>query len=63
MDNFFNNFNIPSNLFGSNNKNFCDLDLNKLLVILLLLTNQLNIEAIHVYRNNFIVSLGTFDEN
>lgn len=63
MDNFFNNFNIPSNLFGSNNNNFCDLDLNKLLVILLLLTNQLNIEAIHVYRNNFVVSLGTFDEN
>lgn len=39
-----------------------DLDVNKLLVILLLLTNKLNIEAIHVYRNNFIISLGTFTE-
>ena len=34
-----------------------DLDVNKLLVILLLLTNKLNIEAIHVYRNNFIIWL------
>ncbi len=57
-----------NNLFGSfsnslNNCNFDNLDINKILVILLLLTDQLNIEAIHVYRNNFIVSLGTFSED
>lgn len=63
MNNFFNNFNIPSNFLGTSNNNFGDLDLNKLLVILLLLTNQLNIEAIHIYKNNFVVSLGTFDED
>lgn len=40
-----------------------NLDINKLLIILLLLTDKLNIEAIHVYRNNFIVSLGTFIED
>ncbi|MNI60336.1 hypothetical protein D3C73_1155390 [compost metagenome] len=42
------------------NCNINDLDINKLLVILLLLTDQLQIEAVHVYRNNFVVSLGTF---
>lgn len=57
-----------NNLFGCfsnslNNCNFDNLDINKILVILLLLTDQLNIEAIHVYRNNFIVSLGTFSED
>ncbi len=41
---------------------FGDLDINKLLVILLLLTGKLDIEAIHVYKNNFIVSLGTFND-
>lgn len=56
-----------NNLFGSfsssfNNLNCDNLDINKLLVILLLLTDKLNIEAIHIYRNNFIVSLGTFTE-
>ena len=57
------------NFFGNNkcsdilkNCNLNDIDINKLLVILLLLTGQLEIEAIHVYRNNFIVSLGTFSE-
>lgn len=59
MGNFFNN--IPNNFF--NNCNLGDLDINKILVILLLLTGQLDIEAIHVYRNNFIVSLGTFEDN
>lgn len=39
-----------------------NLDINKLLVILLLLTDKLNIEAIHVYKNNFVISLGTFVE-
>ena len=57
-----------NNLFGSFSNSFnnldCDnLDINKLLVILLLLTDKLNIEAIHIYRNNFIVSLGTFTED
>ena len=37
-----------------------DLDINKLLVIILLLTGKLDIEAVHVYRYNFIVSLATF---
>lgn len=45
-----------------NNCNFGNLDINKLLIILLLLTDQLNIEAIHVYRNNYVISLGTFTE-
>ncbi len=48
---------------GINNCNFDNLDINKLLVILLLLTDKLNIEAIHVYKNNFVVSLGTFTED
>ncbi len=57
------------NFFGNNSNNFLkncnlgDLDINKILVIILLLTDQLNIEAIHVYRNNFIVSLGTFNDD
>lgn len=55
-----------NNFFGNNTNDFLkncnlgDLDINKILVIILLLTDQLTIEAIHVYRNNFIVSLGTF---
>lgn len=56
MNNFFGN--LPSNIFDNCNIN--DLDINKLLVILLLLTDQLQIEAIHVYKNNFVISLGTF---
>lgn len=58
-----------NNLFGNssnsilNNCNFNDLDINKLLIIILLLTDKLNIEAIHVYRNNFVVSLGTFTDD
>lgn len=46
-----------------NNCNLGDLDINKLLVILLIITGKLEIEAIHVYKNDFIVSLGTFTEN
>ena len=56
MNNLFDNF--SGSFF--NNCNFNDLDINKILVILLLLTDKLDIEAIHVYRNNFVVSLGTF---
>ena len=63
MDNFFNN--LPNNFF--NNKSLgnlnLDLDINKILVILLLLTDKLDIEAIHIYRNNFIISLGTFNDD
>lgn len=66
MNNLFNNFS-SNNFFGNNgifgNSSLGDLDLNKLLVIILLLTDQLNIEAIHVYKDNFVVSLGTFNEN
>ena len=50
--------NFCKNLFSC--CNIDNLDINKILVIILLLTDQLEIEAIHVYRNNFIVSLGTF---
>lgn len=59
MNNLFENF---SNAFNSNNE-LGNLDINKILIILLLLTDKLNIEAIHVYRNNFVVSLGTFIED
>ena len=59
MEKFFVN---NSNNFLKN-CNLGDLDINKILVIILLLTDQLNIEAIHVYRNNFIVSLGTFNDD
>lgn len=57
--------NLFGNLSGSflNNCNLNDLDINKILIILLLLTGKLDIEAIHVYRNNFIVSLGTFPDD
>lgn len=46
-----------------NDCNFGDLDINKLLVIILILTGKLEIEAIHIYKNDFIVSLGTFTQN
>lgn len=45
-----------------NNCSFGDIDINKLLVILLLLTGKLDIEAIHIYKNDFIISLGTFED-
>lgn len=66
MNNLFGNFpnnfqnNLPNNFFC--NFNLGDLDINKILIILLLLTDQLNIEAVHVYKNNFVVSLGTFTQ-
>ena len=59
MNNLFNN--MPNNFLS--NCNIGDLDINKILVIILLLTDKLDIEAIHIYRNNFIVSLGTFNDN
>lgn len=54
---------ILNNCDFLNNCSFNDLDINKLLVILLLLTGRLDIEAIHIYQNDFIISLGTFPNN
>ncbi|MEG1008834.1 MAG: hypothetical protein RSC92_00780 [Clostridia bacterium] len=39
-----------------------NLDINKLLVILLILTGKLNIDSIQILPDNFIVYLGTFKE-
>lgn len=67
MNDFLNNLNLPfidniQNNFSSGSSNNClnDLDLNKLLVILLLLTGNLTVEAITVYPSDFAVTLGTF---
>lgn len=49
-----------NNLFNLNSANSGGADINKLLVILLLLTDKLQVEAIHVYKSNFAVTLGTF---
>ena len=58
MENFLNSF-ITVN---SNNNTFdgLDLDINKILVILLLLTGKIQIESITVYPNDFAITLGTF---
>lgn len=50
------------NIPGLSSLNGCldGLDINKLLVIILLLTGNLQIEAITVYPNDFAVTLGTF---
>ena len=37
------------------------LDINKILVIILLLTGKLKIESITVFPNDFTVTLGTFN--
>lgn len=59
MDNIFSNFNLPG--FNNNDSNICDnLDINKILVILLLLTGKINIESITVFPNDFTITLGTF---
>lgn len=70
MNDFLNNLDLPflnnsNNNFNTNFSNNClnDLDLNKLLVILLLLTGNLTVEAITVYPNDFAVTLGTFRLN
>lgn len=54
VNDFLNNLNL------GNNCNLDGLDINKLLVILLLLTGKLNIESITVFPNDFTVTLGTF---
>lgn len=58
MENFlnsFNNWNLNNNAFDG-----LDLDINKILVILLLLTGKIQIESITVYPNDFAITLGTF---
>ena len=67
MNDFLNNLNLPflndfQRGFGDGLSSNClnDLDLNKLLVILLLLTGNLTIEAITVYPSDFAITLGTF---
>ncbi len=58
MNNFSDCLNVPgfSSLCGC----LEGLDINKILVIVLLLTGNLTIEAITVYPNDFAVTLGTF---
>lgn len=59
MNDFLNNLGL-SNV--NNCSISCDsLDINKLLVILLLLTGKLTIESITVFPNDFAVTLGTFN--
>lgn len=67
MNDFLNGLNLPSldnitSAFSNTSSNNClnDLDLNKLLVILLLLTGNLTVEAITVYPSDFAITLGTF---
>lgn len=54
MDNFLNNLGLN---LGSNNDG---LDINKLILIILILTDRLQIESIAVFPNDFTVTLGTF---
>jgi len=58
MDNFLSNF--DSSIFNNWGINCDNLDINKLLVILLILTGTLKIESITVFPNDFTVTLGTF---
>lgn len=58
MNNFLNN--SDASCFSAINDCLDDLDINKILVIILLLTGNLQIEAITVYPNDFAVTLGTF---
>ncbi len=59
MENFFNNLD-GGNFLNWGNINCEGLDINKLLVILLILTGSLKIESITVFPNDFTVTLGTF---
>lgn len=59
MDNLLNNLGLTDFNNGIGN---CDsLDINKILIILLLLTGKLTIESITVFPNDFAVTLGTFN--
>ena len=40
-----------------------DLDINKILVILLILAGKLDIEYIQIAKNNFFVTLGTLNND
>lgn len=57
MNNFLEDCNLP---FLDNLNIGDNIDLNKLLIIILLLTGQLTIAAITVYPSDFAVTLGTF---
>lgn len=60
MENILSNFNLPNS--NSDSCNFCEnLDINKILVILLLLTGKIAIESITVFPNDFTITLGTFN--
>ena len=58
MENFLNNF--DSSFMNNLGLNCDNLDINKLLVILLILTGRLKIESVTVFPNDFTVTLGTF---
>lgn len=58
MDDFFGN--LDSSPFSKLGINCDGIDINKLLVILLILTGKLRIESITVFPNDFTVTLGTF---
>lgn len=47
--------------FNQNNECFKNIDVNKLLVILLILFGKLDIEYIQIFKNDFSVTLGTFN--
>ncbi len=60
MENILSNFNLPNS--NSDFSNFCgNLDINKILIILLLLTGKITIESITVFPNDFTITLGTFN--
>lgn len=60
MENILSNFNLPNS--NSDFSNICEnLDINKILIILLLLTGKITIESITVFPNDFTITLGTFN--
>lgn len=64
MENLLSNFNLPNNNNNADFSNICEnLDINKILVILLLLTGKITIESITVFPNDFTITLGTFKIN
>ena len=48
-----------------NNDNSCfkDIDINKLLIILLILLGKLDVEYIQIFKDDFSVTLGTFNNS
>lgn len=65
MENILSNFNLPNSNNSNNDfSNICEnLDINKILVILLLLTGKITIESITVFPSDFTITLGTFKIN